>query len=342
MRVLLIGALNRGKTPRGGEEYKNQLLHTYLIKQYETSIVDTQGWKKKPSVLLTLVIKLFFKRWDGIIISASSHSVYTLVSFLQFFPTISSKTTYFVIGGYFPSALAVGIFKKKPYEKLKAIVVEGVEMRNTLVKCGLQNDIFVVPNFKVFPKNIKSVDQTGSTFKFIFLSRIHPDKGVGEIIEASRLLVNSGIVNFSIDFFGPIDGAYKTQFESLCRDNIHYNGVLDIMKDTTLAYETLSGFDAMLFPTYWRGEGFPGALVDAFVAGLPVIASKWNMNSEVIQDGYNGLLVPPQNAVALAEAMCKLMMNNQLKVSLAKASRAGAERFHIDEVWPDISKIIEK
>ena len=214
-------------------------------------------------------------------------------------------------------------------------------MKKDLLREGLKNIIHVVPNFKIFPKELELENQAGNIFKFVFLSRIHLDKGINEIIEASRILSSWGIDNFSIDFFGSIEDTYKTQFETLCKNNIHYNGVLDIMNDTTNAYKILSGFDAMLFPTYWHGEGFPGVLIDAFVAGLPVIASEWNMNNEVIHDGYNGLLIPPQDANALAEAMRKLMMNNQLRVSIAMASKAGAARFHIDEVWPYISEIIE-
>jgi glycosyltransferase involved in cell wall biosynthesis len=341
MRILLIGALNLHQQPRGGEEYKNQLLHAYLKKTYSLSVVDTHNWKKKPIIVINLVVQLFTKKWDNVIISASSHSVYRLVQLIQYFPTLASKTLYFVIGGYFPSAIEKGVFRKKPYEKIKALVVQGNSMKNTLLKACLMNKVYVVSNFKLYPRNVTYKNQNENKFKFVFLSRVHPDKGVGEIAEAVQLLNKWGITEFYIVFFGPIETFYKDQFESICSERIQYGGVLDIMKDTRKAYETLASFDSMLFPTYWRGEGFPGALVDAFVAGLPIIASDWNMNNEIIEHEYNGLLIPPKNPNALAEAMLRLMEDIPLRIKLAENSKACAERYHIDNIWPKIKEIIE-
>ena len=54
MKLLLIGAVNQGQTPRGGEEYKNQLL-TQKIKEHfpQSVIIDTFAWSKKPQILIS-------------------------------------------------------------------------------------------------------------------------------------------------------------------------------------------------------------------------------------------------------------------------------------------------
>jgi len=341
MRILLIGAINQKGQPQGGEEYKNRLLQHYLSMQYELYVVDTHHWKKSPAVIFSLLINVFFTRLDRIIISASSHSVYRLVQLFQFFPWISRKSLYFVIGGYFPSALLLGVFKPEPYEKLHSVVVEGTGMRTTLLQAGFRGTVHVVPNFKQFPKNLALPTKNKGTFKFLFLSRIHPDKGVGEIFAASRLLEEWGIKDFSVTFYGPIEKNYREYFESALGANMTYGGVLDIMNDNENAYNILAGFDAMLFPTYWKGEGFPGVLVDAFVAGLPVIATDWNMNTEVIKHEQNGLLIPARDFNALANAMRQLIASEDIRTSMAKASASSALRFHIDAVWPQIKEIIE-
>ena len=51
----------------------------------------------------------------------------------------------------------------------------------------------------------------------------------------------------------------------------------------------------MVLPTFYEGEGFPGIIVESFASGLPVIASDWKYNSEIIQDGINGLLFKTKN-----------------------------------------------
>ena len=47
----------------------------------------------------------------------------------------------------------------------------------------------------------------------------------------------------------------------------------------------------MLFPTYYEGEGFAGTLIDAMAAGVPVIASDWKYNKEIVEDGKTGIIM---------------------------------------------------
>jgi glycosyltransferase involved in cell wall biosynthesis len=327
----------------GGEEYKNQLLFAHLSACYTTYVVDTHQWKKRLYVLCSLINKLFFYHSDVIIISASSQSVYKLVTMLQYFPFVARRSVYFVIGGYFPAAVLNGTFKLKPYRALKSIVVQGQSLKQTLQNAGYNGTVHVLPNFKHFPKELGLPNKVEGVFKFLFLSRIHPDKGVNEIFEANNLLKKWGLGDFSITFYGPMEENYRDQFESAIDSNrnIIYGGVLDIIRDTENAYKTLAAFDCMLFPTYWKGEGFPGVLVDAFVVGLPVIASDWNMNSEIIKNKQNGILIPPKDSIALAHAMRQIIESVDCRNLMSNESASCAASFHIDTVWHQIKEIIE-
>lgn len=103
---------------------------------------------------------------------------------------------------------------------------------------------------------------------------------------------------------------YKAEFENKIlnhKDVATYHGVLSATGKET--YDELAQYDVMLFPTYWPDEGFPASLVDAFIAGLPVIASDWNQNNEIVLDGENGFLIPPHDASALAEKMLYMIEN---------------------------------
>jgi len=219
MRVLLIGALNLFQLPKGGEEYKNQLIYSKLSEKYNTKAIDTFHWRSNPFIFTSLINQLFFRDWDVILISASSQSVYRLVLILQHFPSISKKTIYFVVGGYFPSAILNGSIKLKPYLSLKSLVVEGLSMKRTLEYAGYTGTIHVLPNFKQFPKRLALLKKDERIFKFLFLSRIHPDKGIQEIFRANALLKNWGFKNFSITFYGPIEEDYRKYFESCLVEN---------------------------------------------------------------------------------------------------------------------------
>jgi glycosyltransferase involved in cell wall biosynthesis len=112
------------------------------------------------------------------------------------------------------------------------------------------------------------------------------------------------------------------------------------MNNQQESYEILSKYSCMLFPTYWQGEGFPGVIIDAYIAGLPVIATDWNMNKEVVVDGVTGLIVPIKDASALSKAMLKLLQNPEMVKNISNNSLKMAKDFHIDNVWPDLEKLI--
>lgn len=93
----------------------------------------------------------------------------------------------------------------------------------------------------------------------------------------------------NLTFYGPIQEDYKKNFLSQVEmlNNVKYGGFLDLRDEKN--YDILSEYDIMLFPTFWEGEGFPGILIDALIAGIPVIASDWNLNKYIIQDKISKL-----------------------------------------------------
>jgi glycosyltransferase involved in cell wall biosynthesis len=140
---------------------------------------------------------------------------------------------------------------------------------------------------------------------------------------------------FEIDFYGPIEE--KVDLET---HKSKYCGFLDFQHDSEKAYSKLSEYDCMLFPTYWKGEGFPGVIIDAFVAGLPVIATDWNMNTEIIEDGVNGFIIEPKSSKALAEKMEYAMQNREELEKISENNLARAQDYHIDKIWPQIMELL--
>jgi glycosyltransferase involved in cell wall biosynthesis len=335
MKVLLIGAVNQGQTPRGGEEYKNQLL-TQKIKEHfsESTIIDTFAWSEKPQILISLLWSVLFRRWHFILISASSVSTYRLLRLIVFLrPTILHKITYLVIGGYFPEGIQTKRFEWKVYNNLKNVVVEGQQLKNTVVQYSELSNVLVVPNFKDFPlKDLSTRKYSSNIFMFVFVGRISQGKGIREILEAREILKNRGF-RFQIDFFGPFEEDFL-----LDSDMSAYCGFLDFQSDAEQSYLRLAEYGCLLFPTYWKGEGFPGVIIDAFVAGLPVIATDWNMNREIIEDNVNGFIIEPKNASALADKMSWVMENQAVLKAIGENNRKKAKEYHIDEIWPKLIK----
>lgn len=310
-KVILVGAINEGNIPTCGETMKNQLFVKRFNELFDKVItVDTLNWKKRPWILIRLFCVLLFNRDAKVIISASRAASY-LISFLYYIP-LNKQVYFWVVGGNFADAVKTGKYNLKALSSLKYILVQGKCMVKDLSSNGLEN-VMYVPNSKpiTFTPSI-TPKEANKPYRFVFLSRVHPSKGIKEIVEATKQLNEMGLQNkFTVDFYGKIEHGYEAEFNTAIAScsNVTYKGFLNLMDNR--GYENLSTYDVMLFPTYWYGEGFPGIVIDANMAGVPIIASDWNMNKEVIVEGQTGYIIPINDSAALKEKM-KLFIDGQI------------------------------
>jgi glycosyltransferase involved in cell wall biosynthesis len=85
----------------------------------------------------------------------------------------------------------------------------------------------------------------------------------------------------------------------------------------------MRAMDLFALPSY-ANEGVPQALMQAMMSGLPCVTTTVGAISEVARDGETALIVPPQDAAALASALARLMDDTLLRTRLGQAARAFA------------------
>lgn len=91
----------------------------------------------------------------------------------------------------------------------------------------------------------------------------------------------------------------------------------------------LTAFDVFTVPS--RAEGLPLVIVEAMLAGLPVVASDVGSIPEAVVDGETGLLVPPEDPAALAAALRRLLESPDAARAMGERGRARArERFTVE------------
>lgn len=133
--------------------------------------------------------------------------------------------------------------------------------------------------------------------RFLFLAQLRADKGVAEALRASDALA----ADARLDVCGPaMPGFDLASFDGHPR--ARYVG--PIAQDDVP--RVLAEHDALVFPSYYHGEGLPGAVLESLQRGLPVIGTHWRSIPDVVVHESNGLLVPPRDARALASAMQRL------------------------------------
>lgn len=153
----------------------------------------------------------------------------------------------------------------------------------------------------------------------VFASRMIWDKGVGEFVEAARLLTDEGakarfILVGDPDPDNPASVSEGTLRGWHCQNGVEWWGRCADMPAVFHAAHIVC------LPSYYR-EGLPLVLLEAAACGLPIVTTDAPGCREVVQDGDNGFLVPVRSAQALAQALRMLIDDEDLRTTMGRRGR---------------------
>ena len=299
--IIFVGWVNLGKAPVDGETTKNQYIIAELKKYCKVTVLDFYQKRKHPWVYLQALWAVITQPHATIVLSTSASNIYGMLKWFKKL-NLRRNVVHWVIGGTLGDKVKNGIFNANIIGYAKHTLVESPLMLRQLEDCGVAG-VIQVPNFKLI-NYLPKVSVPQDVIRFVFLSRIMAEKGCNEILTAAKLLDEWGMQDqYIVDFYGKVADDYKTTFEEgLSKlQNVKYQGFLDMRQKE--GYDKLATYDMLLFPTYWKGEGFAGIFIDAFVAGLPMIITDWAHNSQFVKEGETGLFIPVHDAKALAQKM---------------------------------------
>jgi len=156
------------------------------------------------------------------------------------------------------------------------------------------------------------------------IGRLHPDKGQDLLLEAARLAPLG-----NIRFFGSTSGqtAFRQKLEKqaarLPEGSVEFRGWTDDLG------AALGGLRVLVVPS--RREALARVIMEAFAAGIPVVAAKSGGIPEVVRHEHNGLLVPTEDSRALAAAVRRCLDDAELRNRIvAQARRDYLARFQLD------------
>jgi glycosyltransferase involved in cell wall biosynthesis len=152
------------------------------------------------------------------------------------------------------------------------------------------------------------------------VARLHPQKGHNYLVEAiPRILRDFPQARFLFVGEGGLRDELTRQVKKA--DLGEYVHFLGVRQDVP---QLLAISDLFVLSSLW--EGLPNSVLEAMAAGVPVIATNVDGTPEIINDGDVGILIPPADPSALAQAICRLLKDKPLRVSIAKAARERVER----------------
>ncbi|MCB1211597.1 MAG: glycosyltransferase, partial [Verrucomicrobiales bacterium] len=172
--------------------------------------------------------------------------------------------------------------------------------------------------------------------------RPEPADGAWQIMQACRFIEKKGL-DLTLEAFeqvhkrfpnsrlllmgdGPLKPAMESQAEKLGIANaVTYGGFQHPTKVRDALYESHLFVHPSRTTADGNREGIPNAAVEAMATGLPVVGTTHGGFPEAITDGDSGLLVPENDAPALAAAMLRILENSTLRQHLGTRARAVAE-----------------
>lgn len=186
--------------------------------------------------------------------------------------------------------------------------------------------------------------QTGITIEnFISYGRLLERKGFQDAIRAFSVVITN-YPDCTLTIFG--EGPYRTQLESLIQDlglegSVFLPGKVqnpvDLLDSDLTEHRT--SFHCFLFPSWY--EGFSGALVEAMMAGIPIIASDIPMNLEAIEADKSALVFPVGNVAEFADQLLFAIQNSERMEELGKEARKVAiQNFDIEVIANEYEEVL--
>ncbi len=299
----------------------------YLINYYDTELIKSNKFS-----LFSAIFHLI--RCKRLIYLPAQNNLKLFFPFLFILSRIFRiDIYYFVVGGWLPD------FIKKNNLACKLNKISHIYTETSRMKAMLENEfgfsnVSEFPNFRIH--NYKPrINHSNSGLRIVFMSRIHRMKGIEMIIRYGTTTTQ----NVTIDFYGPINPEDKIYFEESIKNcsRINYKGSLSPDK----IYSTLSNYDVLVLPTQYYTEGLPGAIVDAYIAGIPVIVTNWVHATEFVDHGITGFIIPFKNGYdEFKNCLDKLNCDPDLLLQLKRNSYTRSIGFSEIKAWEIIQNTI--
>ena len=209
-----------------------------------------------------------------------------------------------------------------------AVVVFQSEYQRSCFSASAARHSRVIPN----PVAVNAAPAPREVNRIVTVGRLSEQKNQKMLIEAAHILKDT-FPDLTFELYGA--GKNHDELAQMIAA-LDLAGSVKLMGNRENVHQCINS--AAMFVLTSRYEGVSNALLEAMMLGLPCICTEFPGVDEVIRDGCNGLLVPQNDAQALADAIQKLLENKELCDELSKNAIDSVQRFRADRVmteWED-------
>lgn len=344
--VLIVGAFGYHNNSLDGQSIKTRNVYN-LVKENSNDHLEffcTSHAKSQPYRIVKLLWQLF-KADKVILIPCRNNITYTFPLIYLIGLIVRYDVIHICIGSYHKNYFCgLNGLKAHPLQlwlskKILAFLPETKSVNECLInELGFKNtEIF--PNFRPIPSIPNPIYNKEDSLKLVFMARVQKMKGYDIIFEFAKYAEDNGL-NITIDFYGQIESEESTEFMQKVKMNskTEYKGYLEPEQIT----QTLCNYDVLLLPTRYYMEGFPGTILDAYIAGIPVIVTEWINSHEFVINGKTGFIVDFENPQdQFNQCIVNLYNARELLFNLKQQARKECFKYSEQSAWSILSKYLQ-
>jgi glycosyltransferase involved in cell wall biosynthesis len=173
------------------------------------------------------------------------------------------------------------------------------------------------------PSGERDQNADGKRMRFLLVARLLWDKGVGEYVEAARLIKRE-FPKVEFQLLGPIDKTNPGAIPRSSLDKWIAEGAIQYLGSVDDVRPVIRTADCVVLPTYYR-EGTPRSLLEAAAMGKPIVATDWVGCRDVVENGCNGYLCQTRDVEDLSRKMRQM-------IELSPAARGAMGSFSRDKI----------
>lgn len=335
-KILVFGYFGKHSKKQEGQTVKTRNISKLLNEMgYKVSEFDTESFRYDPLALAKMFNRLAC--CNKVCVLPAHGNLKWMMPIIYLASFIFRYNIYmFTIGGRLHIYLKSMPFHRFMLRRIARIFNETKQLGDNLHKLYGYENLTYCPNFKFIRFNPKP-HHTSHHLKLVFLARITEEKGLDVIFAYCDYLAKHNRNDVEIDFYGMISPKDKLYFNSKISNYkfVTYKGIAQQHEIPSL----LEKYDAMVFPTHYPTEGIPGSILDAYIAGIPVVATNWIYASELIDNQRTGIIIPFENSTDDFIKACDYLLEHEKELGIMKKhAHEKSKTYHADNV----KKILEE
>lgn len=335
-KILLIGNSGDKAKHVDGQTAKVRLYRD-ILKEEDVSFnfIDLEAFFRHPLSIL-FSIKKYIKMCDNIVLLTASRGSKILIPYINFlnrrykrkfiFPMIGMNILHKYIdtidaNDFYDFIYKCDFKKIKPtkkdlieFKKITLILPENNTIKKVISSFFGLTNVEVLQNFRNYNKTKKIKKIADDYLNVVYVSRIVKEKGIFELISAIKSLIKDDY-KVRLYIYGKIylNAEERIFFLNSLDENIVYKGSID----NSDVIDEISKYDLFAFPTLYRGEGTPGVIAEAFIAGLPILSSNFVQAESLLKNDFDSIIYDSSDPENLKLAILKLLKNKRFLNLLA-------------------------